>query len=398
METMGKDVIAPAPPANLEHSLSERIVLTYLANRLQTSTPELARHTGMPGSTLAGIMARLESKGLITATKTNAGKRGRPIVAYHVRLPRPVFACVFSGTQIAGSAFDRELKSRPIEVQNLDRNVSLDEAANQVKRLLERLARSVAPDERPSELALTINAVPLGNRVWASSVLPWATDDIESRLAQALSLPVRTTKLTAVLAEYQKLADPAPQSFVHFHIGDGLSSHMVVRGKLHEGCSSRAGELGHVVQEPNGALCGCGRRGCLEAYCSGPAIHHQALAELQSGVATVLNSASLAELTPCASVQRIWEAWLEGDRYARDVMARVFDRLGWGLGIVMNMLDPELVVCSGYVIDGKPEWLEEIRRHAQRWMLYPENFAARLELGRATLEDELRVIAASYFS
>ncbi len=398
MQKTRKDVIASAVSGNPEYGLSERVVVSYLANRLQTSTPELARHTGMPGSTLAGIMGRLESKGLIYASKISSGKRGRPIVTYHVRLPRPVFACVFSGTQIAGSAFDRELNCTPIEVQELDRKVTLDQAANHVKNVLERLAGSVEGERKPEELALTVNAVPLGNRVWASSVLPWATDDVEARLSEALAMPVRTTKLTAVLAEYQKLPEPAPRSFVHFHVGDGLSSHMVVGGKLYEGSGFRAGELGHVVQEPNGALCGCGRRGCLEAYCGGPAIHHQALAELRSGVVTALNSASLADLTPCASVQQIWNAWLAGDRYARDFMDRVFDRLGWGLGIIMNMLDPELVTCSGYVVDDKPEWLEEIRRHAERWMLYPEAFATRLRPGSATLEDELRVIAASYFS
>jgi hypothetical protein len=78
-------------------------------------------------------------------------------------------------------------------------------------------------------------------------------------------------------------------------------------------------------------------------------------------------------------------------------MRPVFDRLGWSLGIVMNLIDPELILACGYVLAGRQEWVDEVQQRAQEWTLYAPARSIPLILGSASVEDELRVTGTLYF-
>jgi predicted NBD/HSP70 family sugar kinase len=93
----------------------------------------------------------------------------------------------------------------------------------------------------------------------------------------------------------------------------------------------------------------------------------------------------------------IWEAWQLGDSYANDFMRRVFELLGSSVGTLMNLLDPELVLASGYVLERRPEWVKEIIRKAEQWTMFSRFRPIPLQLSETTVEDELRVTAMLYF-
>ena len=78
-------------------------------------------------------------------------------------------------------------------------------------------------------------------------------------------------------------------------------------------------------------------------------------------------------------------------------MESIFDQLGWGLGLVVNLYDPQAIAAGGYVLADKPEWLDEIRRRAERWTLHAAKRDLPLQPGRATMEDILRVVGLLYF-
>jgi len=202
------------------------------------------------------------------------------------------------------------------------------------------------------------------------------------------------------LAEYQErlLRRPVPPaSLVELNVADGISAHTMVQGRPLLGSGCLAGELGHVTVEANGTLCGCGRRGCLEAYGCGPAICRQVADGLAAGVASCLDARSWAGVPPRAAIEQLWNAWQQGDTYVRAVMDAVLDRLAWGLGLVLNLFDPEIVAVHGYVLEGKGAWLAEIKRRAERWTLHAARRRNRVEFGLARLEDEMRVAACRFY-
>jgi len=326
-----------------------------------------------------------------------AGKRGRPQIKYRLRLAGPIVTCQFDGTQLAGAIFDTELNVKAFKVVALKPLETIEEAVEQVKGLLTRLKScSAFGDKDLPGLALAINAVQLGGRTVASSVLRWADDVVEGRFSQALNTTVKFISSPALPAECQKLSGPVPGSLVRLNVGDGVSAHAAIFGQIYQGGSSLAGELGHIIVDPDGPLCGCGRRGCLEAYCSGPGIYRKVLTDLDSGVLCGLDIKALVCRSPREAMDYIWQAWQNGDNYARALMEEVFGHLGWALGLLMNLLDPELIVIGGYVLGNRKMWIEEIRRHTQRWVFHSAHRKTRFKESRITLEDELRVIG-SYF-
>jgi len=376
---------------------SEKTVLSYLATRIQARLPDIVRAAGMPASTVVGSLARLEKKGLVARAGTQAGVRGRPMATFKIRLPGPIAACQFDGTQLVGTILDTDLHAVAFQKIDLEQVEHIDQAVELLRRLLVDLeAASGLAREDLLGLALSINAVKVGNRTLMSSVLAWASDATPETFTTGLGLPVKLVTLPGVLAEYQTFSTEVPKSIVAFRVGDGISAHSLLAGKVHRGYTHQAGELGHVAVEASGPLCGCGRRGCLEAYGSGPAIVRRVLEELESGVASQLNRQAISACSPREAIEAIWTAWSAGDGYARAFMDPIFDRLGWGLGLVVNLLDPEVVVMGGYVLKDRPEWIDEIVRRSQRWILHGAVRKTRFEPSRVTPEEELRVIGCAF--
>ena len=136
---------------------------------------------------------------------------------------------------------------------------------------------------------------------------------------------------------------------------------MVINSRLQLGIDGMAGELGHMIIELNGPLCGCGSRGCLEVYASGPAIAAMGAKAVMQGMTTSIGALvgyDLNRITP----KVIYQAAISGDAIAQGI----FEQAGYCLGVaVSNMLvsvGPRKVVIGGGVAQAGDLLLEPIRR------------------------------------
>jgi len=386
----------------IAENLSEKTVLDYFRSRGRSSIPRLAGWCRTPSTTALGIVRRLVAKGLLARGPEAPGSRGRPVVTYGPRLPKPLVVCQFDGTELAGALVDRGLEIHALQTREVSGIRQKDLAVAAVRDLYAAILDQAGADAQSvADLSLTINAVDVGGQCLMSSVLPWVDDALEKVFAAGLGVDVRMTRTPIrAVAEYQQRArqeKAPPNSIVAFHVADGVSAHAIVEGRPLAGRCFLAGELGHVIADPEGPLCGCGRKGCLEAYCSGPAICRRVAHGLAAGVASRLAPDQFAGDHPRAGVEHLWQAWQGGDTYAHAVMDEVLDRLGWGLGLVLNLLDPELVAVHGYVVQDKPAWLGELHRRSARWTLHAARRDNRVEFGIAELADEMRVAACDYY-
>jgi glucokinase len=383
-------------------NLSEKAVLDHFLLTGRSSVPRLADWCGVPATTSLGIVRRLVAKGLVVRGPETLGTRGRPVVTYRPRLPKPLVVCQFDGTQLTGALVECGLEVRGRQVRPIRGIQQKQQALETVRQLCEAvLAETAIARESLAGLALLVSAVDVGGSCLVSSVLPWVDDRLEETLSAGLQTEVRIVRTPVrVIAEYQQRVDrdqTPPGSVVAFNVADGLSAEAVVQGRPLRGECSLAGELGHVIVEREGPLCGCGRRGCLEAFCSGPAICRQVAEGLAAaGVASRLDAQLFREASPREAIEGLWQAWQEGDSYAHAVMDAVLDRLGWGLGLVLTLFDPQVVAVHGYVLDNKPAWLEETRRRASRWTLHAARRTNRVEFGLAAWDDIARVAACDY--
>jgi glucokinase len=137
-------------------------------------------------------------------------------------------------------------------------------------------------------------------------------------------------------------------TFALLTIGTGVGGGVVIDGRIRLGPLGAAGELGHLVIDPDGERCSCGARGCLETVASGPAMVGDALRRMRSGQATALESAvggDLEKLTP----ELIGALAREGDAAARSVVRRAGRAIGLGVANLVLALHPDAIVLGGGV-------------------------------------------------
>jgi glucokinase len=153
-------------------------------------------------------------------------------------------------------------------------------------------------------------------------------------------------------------------------VGTGIGGGIVADGVLYRGAHGFAAEIGHVVVEPDGPLCGCGNRGCFEQVASG-----RALDRLGRAAASEHPDGLIARLggTDEVTGRHVSEAADQGDAIARQIIEEVGIRLGVGIAGFVNVLDPEVVVVGGGVADIGPPLLDPARRAYQETVLAPDH-------------------------
>lgn len=143
----------------------------------------------------------------------------------------------------------------------------------------------------------------------------------------------------------------AASTMVFFALGTGIGGGVVVDGKLRLGPLGAAGELGHQTILPDGPLCGCGNRGCLEALASGPAIAAEGLRLLLSGQAPRLAEIARSIAPRQISPKEMAQAAASGDAAVHEALRRAAGWIGIGVANVVSALHPELVVLGGGVAE-----------------------------------------------
>jgi glucokinase len=137
------------------------------------------------------------------------------------------------------------------------------------------------------------------------------------------------------------------------YVGTGVGSGIVANGALYSGGTHLAGEIGHSKVVPGGRLCGCGMRGCLEAYTSGRNIQKRAQEELREGARSL--AVELAGGIDHVHAGFLDEAARRGDTYAHQLWEEVSTLLGLALANAVTTLNPTRLVMGGGVWQGTPE-------------------------------------------
>ena len=380
--------------------LIERAILEHLRLRPGASVGQLSEQFELASSTIVSALARLQEKQLVTRAEspgTGADPvkrtRGRPTLNYQPLLPGPVAAFLFDGSLLAGAVLDSQgcvLAEQSHDLVTVD---TRRQAVRLVEEMLLNLLASANLSHRSlAFIALTLNAVRTAHGTVSSSVLPWVTDNFDKAFFAPFSTPVRLVGNTLLQAEYQHLEEPLPACMLQLSFSDGVSCHSILHGNVSTGANALSGELGHVTVDPRGRLCGCGRKGCLETICSGPAIIRSALEALQQQKSSIDERILRVSPAPVA-LQFIWRAWKERDPVARAVMEPVLDRMAWGLSLAVNLHDPDIVRLRGYVLQDRRAWVDQLARRVKPLLIHGEKRKLRMEPARASLRDVLRTSA-----
>lgn len=223
------------------------------------------------------------------------------------------------------------------------------------------------------------------------NLVGWDDVPLVAIVEDALGRPaaVENDATAAAIAEWRFGAGRGREvrHLVYLTVSTGVGGGLILDGRVYRGAAGNAGELGHLTVDWQGRPCGCGRRGCLEAYASGTNIAARAREALATG-----ESSSLAALTTITA-RDVAEAAAAGDPLATRVWDETTAMLGSAVANLLDVFNPELVVLGGGVTRAGGQLLRPVREAALTQAMAPAARSAEIVL--ATLGDELDVTAAA---
>ncbi len=205
----------------------------------------------------------------------------------------------------------------------------------------------------------------------------WRDAPLAARIGESLGVPVAVENdaNAGALAEWHHGAGRGADDLVFLTLSTGIGAGLILGGRLYRGHRFMAGEVGHHVVEPGGALCGCGQHGCLEAYASG------------AGIARRLDERRRADPDLPETAREVVERARQGDSVCAEILAEVARYLARGIATLVFVLNPGRVVL-GTIAVGAGELLLAPLRDELSQLVWP-SLLEGLELRTAELESDL---------
>jgi len=199
--------------------------------------------------------------------------------------------------------------------------------------------------------------------------LHWTNVPMRTELQKYIPLPIHIDNdaNVAAWAEYKLGCGKGTKNFVAVTLGTGVGSGVVINNTLYSGSHRAGAELGHMLFEKDGYLCGCGKKGCVEKYCSASAIIFKTKELLATGkyndsVLALINSDIL-------SARDVIDASKQGDKLALDVFIWYVDNLALFVTSIFNIFDPDVIALGGGVANAGEYLLAPLHEKIKDYLL-----------------------------
>lgn len=285
---------------------------------------------------------------------------------------------VYAGIDIGGTNIKYGLVDEKGKVLYRELRPTLaDKGATPVMHLVtniaERLMYHAAEEDYPVKYLGVGTPGSVDNRIGkvigaAPNIPGWQGMEIGSNLKDRLNMPVYVDNdaNAMALAELRFGAASGARSVVCVTVGTGVGGAVIIDGKLWRGSTFSAGELGHMTINFNGPE-HAGIKGSIEGYCSSQAILGRVKAQLENHMTTEFEEALEGSIDNL-SIKRVFAALKKGDAIAKEIIDETAGYLGIGLAGIVNLLNPQVIVIGGGIVDGGGGFLEAvtatIKKHA----------------------------------
>ncbi len=191
----------------------------------------------------------------------------------------------------------------------------------------------------------------------------WQDVCFRDLLEQRLNIPVYIDNDVKTLTMVEKWfgSGKGVDNFLLITIGIGVGMSMVINGEIFRGARGYGGEFGHITIDPNGQLCECGKKGCLETFIADQYLLTQAIEALEeTGNYTKQRLKDL-------DIEAVTQLAIDGDERVVQIFETAGDNLGRGIATLINILEPERIIISGEGVRAKDLLLETITKVIQKY-------------------------------
>lgn len=317
---------------------SARLVLSAIQGAGEASRAQVAAATGIHVMTVGRIVETLMSRGVLRERETEGGSQvGRP--PRLLSLVEERLLCVSMFLEPTGLHLGLVGPSGHIHAYA---GVPMPEASAPPERAVRWMAdclsqfleehRKLAPCGTVGVVVPGILDIEQGELVFSSN-LHWRNVPLLEQLREYLpgwDFVLENDVKAAAVAEYRFTDLRSCRSLVTLSIGDGIGAAVILNGEIYRGQNNLAGEIGHIILNPAGKICECGKTGCLQTYVSTRAL----LAEAQT-------------VYPDVTIPKLFALFREGEPFASALVNQVTEYISIAINLLANTYAPEVIVLCG---------------------------------------------------
>lgn len=310
---------------------------------------------GISSATVTSVISELLQQGLVNELPSRTlrhSSRGRPKTLIQLN---PGAACVIcikvsiNEIQITVGDYAGQIRHSTLSCLTTA-SLTLDELCTILEDRIEAVRAEATDDfQHLAGICLAVQGVvsPTNGLIIWSPALSFRNAPISDRLSRRFDCPVLLENdancIAKALASHSEYA--AYPNLIVIMLGYGIGMSVLIDGKPYLGANGSAAEFGHTKYEPDGALCACGRRGCIEAYASDYALYREArsMLTLPPGDSAHPSDAQMQALNQLA---------MQGDPIATQIYAKAGRALGYGIANVLALFNPDLILLTGSGIRG----------------------------------------------
>lgn len=351
---------------SLMKNMNIALILDIIRDNTNISRVDIAKISGLTPATVTNITAELIDIGLISEAQQGESKGGRKPVMLNINNGAFHIIGIYIGTEMIEIALS-DLKGKIIEYDVIanHRGITSNEALGMVIEKIQKLIKNAT--KRIIGIGVGVHGIVKSDEgiVVFSPNLGWESVRVKDALESEFKLPVIVDNdvKAMTLGECWFGEAAAVEDFFLLYIGRGIGGAIVIDNKVYKGSSGAAGEIGHSTILPEGPLCSCGNRGCLQSLASNRATVEKYLAWSQKDADAdhidfdeVLRRAQQNDEVAMRAV-------LDSARY-----------IGIAIANAINMFNPPLVVISGKISQMGNRVMNEISDEVnQRCMKHPQN-------------------------
>lgn len=358
------------------HTENMRIIFESLRSGYTNTKRGIQKHTGLSWGTVSVTINELLEKGMIVNMSPDETQNpGRPSMSYQINNRDNLLIGV-----------DINVECLRVIVTNLEYEVLFskyalfvkqdkDFALETVSRLIDQAITFIGPSKHILGIGFALMGAvdrERGVAIFSQHIQNWKNVDIKAIFEEKYSLPV-IVEHDPNCAAITEMAIGKAKNYnnvllLRLSVGIGMS--IVINGEIYHGANGNAGEFGHMCYDPNGPICSCGHKGCIEAYASIAGIANRY--RLDSGVQEMGFSDFYKDIN---IVQNLAILALAGDETTSKYFVAAGRCLGRGISAAICFFNPDVVVLSGMLMKYSGMFMNELNKavHETVWGYSPVN-------------------------
>ena len=364
------------------HTVKSLLILNIINHMGPISRTELIDVTDYRAATISGLIKELLDEKLISETGFQSVGHGRKRTLLEINKDRLcALGIAFSSNSVTYvvSGIDGSILARDTRhiSQEESREALVERVTEDAATLLDRFRDKDVVGIGISEPFFDPTSYRRDSSLFANYAHfnDWIRLSLKPRLEATTGLNVNTYSAVTMpaMAELRFGAGRGVENFICVELSNGIGSSICCNGIPVRGGSGVAGELGHTVVSSNESLCYCGKPGCVESTTAFPALVAELRRAIDQGVFSCLNPEEPI------TTHAIRKALEEGDRLCLHLVRQIAQRIGLAIANAVNLLNPELVILHGFMLELGEWFLEQLEQSIrENTLIIASNFSLQI--------------------